>query len=69
MSRLIDGLAKKAEVANAKREAVEAAKTRHNFDDDSLCPECGNKMKPTTVAGPLPAKVCFECRICLPSAE
>ena len=66
---LLDKLAKQEEIANTKKEQIIAAKSKHKFDSDDTCPECGKSMEATTVAGPLPARVCFDCRICLPAME
>jgi ABC-type ATPase with predicted acetyltransferase domain len=70
MSSLLDQLAAREVQANTEREKVTAAGKAHlEFNTDHQCPECGVEMKATTVAGPLPARVCFDCRICLPSTE
>lgn len=72
MTSLLDKMAAEAEAvqtAKKSKDAVTAAKARLAFDSDTVCPECGAQMKRTSVAGPLPAMVCFQCRICLPGLE
>lgn len=64
---ILKDLADKEIKANVERETA-ATKSHHTFDADDICPECGEKMEKTSVAG-LPATVCLNCRICLPGLE